>query len=59
MVAPVGGAKGWALRSAREVLTEIAVKVNDPELSDAALRAWLGPMLVKAMATQERWRNQD
>lgn len=56
MAAPIGGVRGWALRAAREVLTEVYAMVENPRLTDADVRERLRVMLPQALATQERWR---
>lgn len=57
MPTPAGGVQGQALRSLREVLTEIEHKAADPAVSDAVLRRWLQEVIPQAKATQDRWRN--
>ena len=56
MSRPNGGVQGEALRSLREVMTEIERKTMDPAVSDAELRQWLPDVLRRARATQDRWR---
>lgn len=57
MSAPVGGVQGWALRSLREVLTEIERRAENPAVSDTDLRRWLlSDVVPRAKATQDRWR---